>query len=122
MFDSATSVPQVKAGKLRALAVVGPNRVSALPDVPTFKELGVEDMEVANGWYAVVTTKGTPHNTVHRLNKEIVQILEGPPAIDAITSMGLEPAISTPEELSAKLRDDLKRLGLIVQKANIALE
>jgi tripartite-type tricarboxylate transporter receptor subunit TctC len=119
LFDSATSVPHVKAGSIRALAVVGPNRVPALPDVPTFKELGVNDMEVANGWYAIATTAGTPPETIQRLNKAIAGILESPATKEAIAAMGLEPATSTPEEMAVALQNDLKALETIVKRANI---
>jgi tripartite-type tricarboxylate transporter receptor subunit TctC len=116
MFDSATSVPHIRAGKLRALAVVGPNRVPALTDVPTFAELGIRDMEIANGWYAVATTAGTPRETVQRLNTETVKILKLPSTKEAITAMGLDPATSTPDEMADALKNDLERLESVVKR------
>jgi tripartite-type tricarboxylate transporter receptor subunit TctC len=116
MFDSATSVAHVRAGKLRALAVVGPHRVPALPDVPSFAELGIRDMEIANGWYAVATTAGTPRQTVQRLNTETVKILKLPSTKEAITAMGLDPAFSTPDEMADALKNDLERLESIVKR------
>lgn len=116
MFDSATSVPNVRAGRLRALAVVGPKRVAALPDVPTFAELGIKDMEVANGWYAIATTGGTPRATVNQLNTEIAKILTIPSTQEAIKAMGLEPATSTPEEMASTLKNDLERMEIVVKR------
>ncbi len=122
MFDSASSVPHIKAGKLRALAVVGPNRLVALPDVPTLKELGVPNMEVAGGWYGILAPAGTPRPVVQRLNTEIVRILRTPEVIERINSFGLEPTSSTPEELGAALHDDFTRLGPVVQQIGLKLE
>ena len=119
MFDSASSVPHVRAGKLRALAVVGPSRLAALPDVATFRELGINDMEVAGGWYGIFMPAATPRDVVTRLNAEAVKILRMPATIERLSAIGLVPASSTPAELGAALRDDLQRLGPIVKAAKI---
>ncbi len=119
MFDSATTVPHIRAGKVRALAVIGPNRLSSLPEVATFKELGMPGMEAAGGWYGIFAPAGTPREIVQRLNQEVVRILRQPNIRERIAAMGLENATSTPEELAAALRDDLRRFAPLVKQANV---
>ena len=122
MFDSATSVPHVKAGKLRALAVIGPQRVQALPEVPTFREVGVAGMEVANGYYSIVVPAGTPRPIVDRLNAEIAKIVQQPATRDKITAIGLDPHVSTPEELGSTLKNDRERLARVIREAGISAQ
>ncbi|MBX9846053.1 MAG: tripartite tricarboxylate transporter substrate binding protein [Xanthobacteraceae bacterium] len=118
-FDSATTVPHIQEGQLRALAVVGPKRLAALPDVKAFRELGLPDMELANSWYFIAAPAGTPKEVVQLLNAEIKKVLELPETINAIKTMGLEPATSTPEEIAEAWRSDLRRLGPLVKQAKI---
>jgi hypothetical protein len=122
MFDSATSIPHVQAGKVKALAVVGPARLSSLPTVPALSELGFADMTAVNGFYAVVATAGTPSEVVSRLNTEIVRIMRQPGVMERVNSMGLVNATSTPEQLGQAIADDLRRLGPIIREAKISLQ
>ncbi len=119
MFDSATTVPHIRAGKVRALAVIGPNRLPSLPEVATFKELGMPGMEAAGGWYGIFAPAGTPREIVQRLNQEVVRVLRQPNIRERLAAMGLESATSTPEELAAALRDDLRRFAPLVKQANV---
>ncbi len=119
VFDSATTVPQIQEGRLRGLAVVGPKRLAALPDLKAFRELGLPDMELANSWYFIAAPTGTPKAVIQHLNGEIKKVLELPETIKAINAMGLEPATSTPEEIAEAWRNDLLRLGPIVKQAKI---
>jgi len=120
VFDSATTVPHIQEGRLRALAVVGPKRLAALPDLKTFREFGLPDMELANSWYFIAAPAGTPRDVIQHLNGEIRKVLELPETIKSINAMGLEPATSTPEEIAEAWRSDLQRLGPIVKQAKIA--
>ena len=119
MFDSGTAMPHITSGKLKALAVVGPKRLDIFPDVPTLKEAGIEGMEVASGWHGIFAPAGTPAAIVQRLNKEINASLRTAAVRERIRAMGLESVTSTPEELGAALRTDLKRLGPVAKQANI---
>lgn len=119
VFDSATTVQHVQTGSLRALAVVGPAKVAAISMVKTFKELGVDGMEDANSWYAVAAPAGTPREIVGTLNAALTKILQMPATMEAIAAMGLEPATSTPEEMSVAWAGELKRLGTIVKQIGI---
>jgi len=120
MFDSATSIPHVAAGKVKALAVIGPARLPSLPSVPTLTELGFADMTAVNGFYAIVATAGTPADVVTRLNTEMVRIMRQQKSMDRINTMGLVNATSTPEQLGQAIADDLRRLGPIIQEAKIS--
>ena len=108
-FDfAATSEALIKAGKLRALAVLGPRRVSLLPDVPTSREAGIPGVEVMS-WSAFLVPVGTPASIVSRLNAELVKILRGREMTDAYTSAGYEVIASSPEDFSSFLRDEQAR-------------
>jgi tripartite-type tricarboxylate transporter receptor subunit TctC len=122
MFDSATSIPHVQAGKVKALAVVGQARLSSLPTVPALSELGFADMTAVNGFYAVMATAGTPPDVVSRLNTEIVRIMRQPGVMERVNGMGLVNATSTPEQLGQAIADDLRRLGPIIREAKISLQ
>jgi tripartite-type tricarboxylate transporter receptor subunit TctC len=122
MFDSATAVPHIKAGKLHALGVVGPKRVDALPDLQTFRQLGIPGMEVVRGYYAILAPAGTPRELVQRLNQEMVKILQTTSNADRIKAIGLDPNSTTPEELAASLREDRARFGDVVKRANITAQ
>lgn len=119
MFDSGTAMPHITSGKLKALAVIGPKRLEIFPDVPTFKEAGIEGMEVASGWHGVFAPAGTPATVVQKLNKAINASLRTEAVKDRIRAMGLESVTSTPEELGTALRTDIERLGVVAKQANV---
>ncbi|MDX3905341.1 MAG: tripartite tricarboxylate transporter substrate binding protein [Pigmentiphaga sp.] len=119
MFDSGTAMPHINAGKLRALAVIGPNRLSIFPDVPTFKEAGVEGMEVAAGWHGIFAPAGTDPAIVERLNAEINRSLASAAMRDRMASMGFESVALPAAALGRALREDLQRLGPVVKQAGI---
>jgi len=122
MFDSATSIPHVQAGKVKALAVVGPARLPSLPSVATLSELGFADMTAVNGFYAVVAAAGTPADVVARLNSEIVRIMRQQVVMDRVNAMGLVNTTSTPEQLGQAIADDLRRIGPIIREAKISIQ
>jgi len=122
MFDSATSIPHVQAGKVKALAVVGPARLPSLPSVATLSELGFADMTAVNGFYAVVATAGTPADVVARLNTEMVRIMRQQAVMDRVNAMGLVNTTSTPEQLGQAIAEDLRRLGPIIREAKLSLQ
>lgn len=119
MFDSATSLPHVRSGKLKALGVMGPNKLAAMPDVPTMRELGYPGMETARSWYGIFAPAGTPAEVVQRLNREIGAAMTRPELAEKVTAMGMEAATSTPEELGTALRDALKKWEPIVKRVGI---
>ena len=122
MFDSASSIQHLKAGKLRALAVLGPNRVAALPDVATFRDLGLSGMEAVRGYYVIVAPAGTPEEIVQRLNGDIVKILRQPSSQKRISNIGLDPITSTPSDAGRMLREDRARYGDVVRQAKVVAQ
>ena len=118
MFDSATAVGHIKAGKLRAFAVVGPDRLPALPHLPTLAEVGVTGMEAAAGWHGLFAPAGTDLAITQKLNALVVKILQTDAMKTRVAALGAEPAWSTREELARQLANDLDRLGRVVKRVN----
>ena len=110
------AAPHIKAGKLRALALVAPQRSSALPEVPTVAEAGLRDFEVTT-WYGVLAPAGTPRNVVTRLNTELVKIMHSPELKDRLAATGTEPLTSTPEEFAAYIKREIAKWGEVVRKS-----
>lgn len=111
-------VPQVKAGKLVALAVTGDKRLPQLPDVPTFAELGI-DMEVP-GWYSIVTKAGAPAEAIQRLNAEINKALETPQMKERLAQQMLTPFRSAPGDVERFTARDSAAWGPVIQRLGIA--
>ena len=112
------AAPHIKAGKLRALAVVAPQRSSALPDVPTVAEAGLRDFEVTT-WYGVLAPAGTPKNVIVRLNADLVKIMHSPELKEKLAATGTEPLTSTPEEFAAYIKREIAKWGEVVRKAGV---
>jgi len=122
VFASATTaVPQVKAGKLRALGTTSAKRSATMPDVPTIAEQGYPGYEATN-WYAFVAPARTPREVVVRLNREIVKTLHDPETHAAIFKQGEEPAPSTPEELAQHMAREYATWGRVIREAGIPVE
>ena len=112
------AAPHIKAGKLRALALVAPQRSSALPEVPTVAEAGLRDFEVTT-WYGVLAPAGTPRNVVTRLNAELVKIMHSPELKEKLAATGTDPLTSTPEEFAAYIKREIAKWGEVVRKAGV---
>ncbi len=122
MFDGVvTSLPQIKAGKLRPLAVASLTRSPLLPDVPTMTEAGVPGFE-AVGLAGILAPAGTPPAIVERLSKEIAALLRTPEVKSQLESMGLEVVASTPAQFTAYIEADSKKWGKIIKDAGIKVE
>ena len=117
----ATSLPQVKSGKLRALAITGASRWSALPQVPTFTEAGLPGYDMKY-WQAVLAPAGTPKPIVDKIATEITRIQNMPDTRERLVSQGLDPWISTPAQFSAALLSEMAKYGKIIKAANIKLD
>jgi len=116
--DSPPVVGQIKAGKLRGLAVTSPKRAAFMPDLPTVIEAGVPDFEVVL-WTSLFAPAGTPPAIVRRLQGEIAKILQIPEIRERMTAIGIDPIGGTPEELAAQLRADLIRWTKVARTAGI---
>jgi tripartite-type tricarboxylate transporter receptor subunit TctC len=120
-IDVTSANPHLKSDKIRILAITGTQRHPALPEVPTFTELGHKGFE-SNGWFSAFAPAGTPKPIVDKLSAEIRKILASPAVNSRLTGMGLRPVGSTPEELAAVMVNDLPRWSKIVKDANIKLD
>lgn len=122
MFDGVvTSLPQIKAGKLRPLAVASLSRSPLLPDVPTMTEAGVAGFE-AVGLAGILAPAGTPPAIVDRLSKEIAAILRTPDVRSQLETMGLEVVASTPAEFTAYIDADSRKWGKVIKDAGIKVD
>jgi 2-methylaconitate cis-trans-isomerase PrpF/tripartite-type tricarboxylate transporter receptor subunit TctC len=122
MFPSLfTAYPHVSSGKLRALAIAGPKRSKALPDVPTLKEAGVEGVDVTQ-WYAIFAPAKTPRPVVDRLNKALNEVLRDKEIIKRIEDHGADVETSTPEALGALVRNELAKWQGVVQAAKLSAD
>lgn len=112
---------QVRAGKLRVLAVLGEKRAAVLPDVPTIAEAGVPDA-TGQSWNAMVTRAQTPADIIRRINADLVAILKRADVAERLASVGFVALGSSPEELAAVMRSDLAKWGKVIRANNIKPE
>ncbi|WP_219765052.1 Bug family tripartite tricarboxylate transporter substrate binding protein [Neoroseomonas alba] len=121
-FATAPSVlPQIEAGKLRALAVPTLTRSRLLPNVPTVAESGVPGFDVP-GWYAVVAPRGTPEPAIARLASAMRTALDEPEVTATLNRNGLEPKPSTPAELAAAWAEERAKWEPIIRESGIRIE
>ena len=116
-----STLPLVKSGQLRALAVTTAVRSPALPDTPTLAEAGVPGYAVS-GWYAVFAPAHTPRNIVALLNREIVYLLQAPEVKQRLATEGSMVVASTPQELTEHISREVVKWTKLVKEANIKLE
>jgi tripartite-type tricarboxylate transporter receptor subunit TctC len=119
MFNSAVSImPQVRAGKLRAIAMTATKRSPAMPDVPTVAESGVPGYEAAS-WYGVLAPAKTPRSIIMKLNGEIVRIAQLPDVRERLAGDGADPIGSSPEAFAAHIKRELARWARVIEEAHI---
>ncbi len=115
------ALPQVRAGKLKALAVGSPQRSALAPELPTLAESGFPGVE-SDIWYAFFAPQGTPREIISRLNAELKTLLALPEIRKSFQSQGLEPVSSTPEAVRALVEKDLAKWDRVVREAKISPE
>ena len=121
IVDVASAITQVKAGRLKALAVTTAKRISVAPDVPTFAEAGLPGYE-AIGWFGVVMPAGTPPDIVGRMNTELVAALKRQEIRERVIAAGAEPSPSTPEEFGALIRSEIVKWAEVVKASGAKLD
>jgi len=122
MFDlTATALPQIAAGKVRALAITSPKRSPVAPDLPTMAEAGVPGVEVVS-WFGILAPAGTPAPVVTTLNREIVKAMQSQDVQAAMVKLGAEPLTSTPQEFAAYITSERAKWADVVRKAGIKPE
>jgi tripartite-type tricarboxylate transporter receptor subunit TctC len=113
-----TSLPQVRSGRLRALAVSGARRSATLPELPTMMEAGVKDYESAT-WYGIVAPAATSPEIVSKLNAEIAAILRQPDTRERIARDGADPVGNTPQQFGAFMKSEIEKWRKVIRAAGI---
>ncbi len=121
LFDaSITTLPQLKAGRIRALAVGSSKRSELFPDVPTFGEAGLPGFTAGN-WFGVFAPARTPAAVVNRINAEITKVMESPDVRSDLLRRGAEPLTATPAAFRELVASEYARYGKLVKVAGIAI-
>lgn len=121
LLDIAATKPQILAGKIRALAVTGPKRWQALPEVPTFAEAGYPGFEVV-GWFGAFAAVGTPRPIIVKVAAEMTRAVRSPDVVARLVELGTEPAGGTPEEFMGNWKATADALGDVIRRAKITVE
>jgi tripartite-type tricarboxylate transporter receptor subunit TctC len=119
ILTSAFALPHVKSGKIMALAVDTPARLSELPEVRTLLEAGWPPEMVAVQWFGLVAPAGTPKEVIRRLNGEVEKALKSPEAIERLEKLGLAIRHSSPEALDSLIRSETERWTRVVKERNL---
>ncbi len=114
-------ISHIRAGKLRAIAISGETRASALPDVPTFAEGGMANFKVG-GWFGIVMPTGAPRFAIDKMSKEMASILAMPDTQDYLVKQGSEAFVSSADETTALIKADIAKYAKIIKDANIKIE
>lgn len=121
-FDNIiTTLPLVKAGKLRALAVSTKERSKVAPDIPTLAESGVAGFD-ATAWFGLFAPTGTPREIIQRLNREVAEAVKDPIVSEKLLQLGAEPVSTTPEQFDAFFRGEVGKWGKVVRQSRITLD
>lgn len=121
-FDSIpSSLPQVRAGKLKGIAVASSRRSPVLPDLPTMSEAGLTGF-AADSWFGVMAPAGTPREVIAKLNADIVKALDSAEVKDIINKQGGEVMGSSPAQMAAQIRGDREKWGKVVRDSGAKVE
>lgn len=115
------ALPQVKSGRVRALAVGSARRSPVLPDLPTVAEAGLPGFE-SDLWWGVFAPAGTPRTVITNLNAELVKVLQMKDVRERLSAMGAEPVGNTPEEFAVVIKADILKWAKVVRAAGVQLE
>jgi len=122
MFDTLPlMLPQIKAGKIRAIAVTTPKRVEQLPDVPTLAEAGYPEVDVVT-WYAVIAPAGTPKPVVDRLYREYTAVAQMPEVQKFLLDQGLVYLPNTQGQFASRIEAESARWAQIIREQKITVD
>jgi len=119
--DIATGLPQIRAGKIKALAVASEKRVAALPGLPTVGESGYPGFE-AWAWQGFVAPAGTPPEVVMKLNGAFIKVMADPAIKQRLSESGFEPQTSTPDEFASYMKSEIAKWAKVIRDGNISLD
>jgi len=115
MFDNlANATPQIKAGKLKALAVTTAERSKLAPELPTMAEAGLPGFDIST-WFGLLAPAGTPKDVIAKWNAEVTKILSSPEMRERLTAQGAEPAPMTPDQFAAFIQSEITKYARIVK-------
>jgi len=117
----AASIPQIKEGNVRALAITSKRRSQILPDVPTMAEAGYPEIE-GDSWVGVLVPAGTPKDIISLLNREVVKIIALPDMKAQLGELGYDPVASTPEEFAIRIKVEIETWAKVIRAAHIKAE
>jgi tripartite-type tricarboxylate transporter receptor subunit TctC len=115
------ALPQIRAGKLKALAVTAEQRMSAVPNVPTMAEAGVPGLDLSD-WGGILVPARTPSEVIARLNQEITKVVNAPEVRQRWIEQGLEPKTATPGELAGLIKTDVDKWNRIIRQTGVRAE
>ncbi len=118
---SATAMPQIKSGRVKILATSSAKRLTYLPEVPTFVEVGLPALEVSP-WQGILAPVRTPRAIIDRLHRAVTSVLRQPDLIERLRATGSDTVGGAPAELDAKIRKELDYFGRVIKVANIKVE
>jgi tripartite-type tricarboxylate transporter receptor subunit TctC len=122
MFDNlASSMPQVKAGKLRALAVTTAKRSALVPELPTIAEAGLAGFDIST-WFGLLAPAGTPPDVIAKWNADVVKILKSPEMRERLAAQGAEAAPTTPAEFAAFIAAEVRKYAKIVKASGAKVD
>ena len=122
LFDSIpSSLPQVRAEKLRGIAVASSRRSPVLPELPTLSEAGLSGF-AADSWFGIMAPAGTPREVIARLNADVQKSVDSPEVKDIIARQGGEVMGSTPEQMAAQIRNDRQKWGRVIRESGAKIE
>jgi tripartite-type tricarboxylate transporter receptor subunit TctC len=122
MFDNLTpALPQIQAGKVRALAVTSATRTPSLPDVPTLRESGIDDFDVT-AWFGLLVPRGTPAALVQRLEAEVGKAVQDPALAQSLRQRGIEPGFRNATDFATHLRREQAQWKAVVDFAKIVVD
>ncbi len=114
-------MPQVQAGRLKALAISTPQRSPLLPNIPTFREAGILDVE-ATAWIGVVAPAKTPPAIIERLNREFTAAMQDPAVAEKLRAQYMDPRPNSPAEFAAFMQEELKRWGPVIRRSGATVD
>lgn len=121
MVTVPATIPFINSGRLRGLAVLVPERVPTVPNVPTTAEAGMPEL-VINTWYGLFSPAGVRPEIIQRINSEVVKFMHTPEINKHLAASGLVPATNTPAEFGEFLRFDMEKWARVIKNANIRME
>jgi tripartite-type tricarboxylate transporter receptor subunit TctC len=112
------ALPQIRNGRVKALAAISPHRLESLPDLPTAAEAGLPNFDVTT-WYGILTPAGTPRPIVDRLNRELIAVMNSADMKDKLAKQGTDVRTSTPDEFAAYIKSEIAKWGDVIRKAGL---